>query len=268
MQERCPVGYGGLNCDIFVCYGELASSSEVCSGNGTCVGPNTCQCDNGTIGADCSSTDFQILTVEGINALSNISSFDLDSSGGIYYVRSLKLYLLKDGITTFIGNVSAGLVDIKLVEEKQLVYGALPNRLGVMNLETYQTSAVSGPNTLSSLKSGFGEDARIPNPKVFSAGYMNTNILYISCGTAIVQYDIITGYMNIVMGGELGGNHVDTLLATQFTDIQDMLIDSEATLLVADSFNVKALNLYSFPRKFDVFYANSVSAMVDLISIQ
>jgi alpha-tubulin suppressor-like RCC1 family protein len=41
---NCAPGYSGDNCDVFECFGISSTSKSACSGNGTCVAPDTCNC--------------------------------------------------------------------------------------------------------------------------------------------------------------------------------------------------------------------------------
>lgn len=54
--------------NYFTCHGIAASDPNVCNGRGTCVYPNTCQCQSGYAGCDC---EHQIFTCFGINSTSD-----------------------------------------------------------------------------------------------------------------------------------------------------------------------------------------------------
>jgi hypothetical protein len=49
----CVTGYSGTLCDVWSCYGVLASSSSTCAGNGICTGPSNCTCNTGYSGSNC-----------------------------------------------------------------------------------------------------------------------------------------------------------------------------------------------------------------------
>ena len=49
----CNSSYTGYNCELSVCYGINQTSSNVCSGTGNCIGPNKCNCFSGYFGNEC-----------------------------------------------------------------------------------------------------------------------------------------------------------------------------------------------------------------------
>jgi hypothetical protein len=49
----CKEGYTGPKCDQWSCGSYSFNSSNVCSGNGTCIAPNTCACATGYYGDNC-----------------------------------------------------------------------------------------------------------------------------------------------------------------------------------------------------------------------
>ena len=53
--SKCLDGYIGEKCDQAVCFGVSSVDSLVCSGNGKCILPNTCECKDGFIGKTCAS---------------------------------------------------------------------------------------------------------------------------------------------------------------------------------------------------------------------
>ena len=75
-QSICDPGYFGDMCQYTKCYGFMNNDTLACSGNGKCVGPDTCQCTNDTIytGKQCS-----LPVCYGFNSLSS----DVCSSHGI-----------------------------------------------------------------------------------------------------------------------------------------------------------------------------------------
>ncbi len=52
---NCKAGYAGVNCQLTSCFGKSGEAANVCSGNGQCVGPDTCVCNEGFDGEDCST---------------------------------------------------------------------------------------------------------------------------------------------------------------------------------------------------------------------
>lgn len=51
----CPQNYGGIECNVAFCGMKLANEQDVCSGHGTCQGPNQCACESGYSGSNCES---------------------------------------------------------------------------------------------------------------------------------------------------------------------------------------------------------------------
>ncbi|EFC46548.1 hypothetical protein NAEGRDRAFT_79129 [Naegleria gruberi] len=50
----CKSGHFGDLCDAFKCFGNLANDTlNVCSGNGNCISPNVCSCNSGFYGPNC-----------------------------------------------------------------------------------------------------------------------------------------------------------------------------------------------------------------------
>lgn len=58
----CNVGYMGEQCQIISCYGVMFNATNVCSGQGTCSGPNTCTCKTGFKGVQCSDKSLAATT--------------------------------------------------------------------------------------------------------------------------------------------------------------------------------------------------------------
>ncbi|EFC35500.1 predicted protein, partial [Naegleria gruberi] len=56
VTQNCRAGYGGDNCETPICFEILATYSTVCSGNGACIESDTCQCNAGSSGSNCSQT--------------------------------------------------------------------------------------------------------------------------------------------------------------------------------------------------------------------
>jgi sugar lactone lactonase YvrE len=66
LNLNCDPNYTGYNCQLSICYGVNETSPFVCSGNGKCVGPNTCKCSRFHYGDNCalfmqSSIAFKIM---------------------------------------------------------------------------------------------------------------------------------------------------------------------------------------------------------------
>lgn len=55
VKQPCPFGTYGLSCEPVLCYGTLSTSSAACSGHGTCIGSNACQCISGYEGPLCNT---------------------------------------------------------------------------------------------------------------------------------------------------------------------------------------------------------------------
>jgi len=53
IRRVCNQGYTGYSCQFAICYGVNGTSANVCSGNGTCVAYNNCNCTSGFTGIDC-----------------------------------------------------------------------------------------------------------------------------------------------------------------------------------------------------------------------
>jgi len=52
--DECDFGYYGNECDItYTCYGLDSFNTNVCSGNGMCVGTDTCNCNAPFGGEEC-----------------------------------------------------------------------------------------------------------------------------------------------------------------------------------------------------------------------
>jgi len=51
------VNYSGESCEVTMCSGLKSFDINVCSGHGTCVGPQNCSCTAGYYGSDCSNYD-------------------------------------------------------------------------------------------------------------------------------------------------------------------------------------------------------------------
>jgi hypothetical protein len=49
----CLTGYYGSQCETYNCYGVIYNASSTCSSNGTCIGPNRCLCQAGFYGSNC-----------------------------------------------------------------------------------------------------------------------------------------------------------------------------------------------------------------------
>ena len=58
----CEAGWSGSDCSLPTCFGVNGNDPAVCSGRGVCVDVDTCACESGWSGADCS-----ILTCFGVN---------------------------------------------------------------------------------------------------------------------------------------------------------------------------------------------------------
>jgi hypothetical protein len=52
-RVSCNPGETGFNCQLFMCYGLNLTSPNICSGNGTCIGPDTRNCTTGSTGNNC-----------------------------------------------------------------------------------------------------------------------------------------------------------------------------------------------------------------------
>ncbi len=55
-QCECDDGWTGSDCSLLTCFGIARNVASVCSGHGSCIGIDECQCDSGWMGVDCSIT--------------------------------------------------------------------------------------------------------------------------------------------------------------------------------------------------------------------
>ncbi len=53
---ECNDGWSGDDCSVPPCFGIRSNETSACSGHGSCIGLDQCQCDDGWLGVDCSIT--------------------------------------------------------------------------------------------------------------------------------------------------------------------------------------------------------------------
>jgi alpha-tubulin suppressor-like RCC1 family protein len=95
----CTNGFSGKECQFSTCFGINSTNTNVCSGNGNCTNPNICQCKSGYDGKNCA---FEL------NVVNTVYTFGGNAFGqlgdGTTTISPIPIKISSSGITNVDGN--------------------------------------------------------------------------------------------------------------------------------------------------------------------
>jgi tellurite resistance protein len=162
IEYGCPDGYTGSLCTVPICYGISADDeANVCGGNGDCVGPNNCQCNDGSnLSKSCIRLKqaVDVVTVKATNVNNMVPS-----GTGTFFVC---VTISSENYVAEIDYTFAGLVSPYISVEScgsmalygKSLYMAVGNQIISVNITAENYETIAGDNSAGTAD-GFGSEA-------------------------------------------------------------------------------------------------------------
>jgi hypothetical protein len=146
----CPKSYGGAYCIDPICFGKLRSDATVCGGNGVCVAPDTCVCNEGNQGVTCTRQKIPVDVVT-VYASSNISFYDviLGNNNNLYACSNTELYEIGSQMSSVLLLSVFNSDCSNLVLAQDYIYGITNNSIFrySISLKNYSVIVGTGENS-------------------------------------------------------------------------------------------------------------------------